>query len=145
MGDVVTLVEKAQETISQEEAEKLEKKLREEQFSFKDFYSHLQQLKKMGSLDSILSMVPGVGGALKGFSVDDKALVRVEAIINSMTEQERLKPEIIDGSRKKRIATGSGTNLQEVNRLLKQFFVMKKMIKDFNKMDLRKLKTMFKP
>ncbi|OGC79954.1 MAG: signal recognition particle protein [candidate division Zixibacteria bacterium RBG_16_43_9] len=145
MGDVVTLVEKAQEAISQEEAEKLEKRLREEQFSFKDFYSQLQQLKKMGSLDSILSMIPGIGGSLKGFSVDDKALVRVEAIINSMTEEERLKPQIIDGSRKKRIALGSGTDLQEVNRLLKQFFMMKKMIKDFNKMDLRKLKTMFKP
>jgi signal recognition particle subunit SRP54 len=145
MGDVVTLVEKAQETISQEEAEKLEKKLRKEQFSFKDFYAQLQQLKKMGSLDSILSMIPGVGGSLKGFSVDDKALVRIEAIINSMTEEERINPQIIDGSRKKRIASGSGTDIQEINRLLKQFFMMKKMIKDFNKMDLRKLKTLFKP
>ncbi len=99
----------------------------------------------MGSLDLILSMIPGIGGSLKDFSVDDKALVRVEAIINSMTEEERLKPQIIDGSRKKRIASGSGTDLQEINRLLKQFFMMKKMIKDFNKMDLRKLKGMFKP
>ncbi len=144
MGDVVTLVEKAQEAISQEEAIKLEKKLRQEAFTFKDFYSQLQQLKKMGSLDSIVNLIPGVSGALKGISFEDKALTRIESIINSMTEQERLKPQIIDGSRKRRIAQGSGTDLQEVNRLLKQFFMMQKMIKDFRKMDLRKLKTIFK-
>lgn len=144
MGDVVTLVEKAQEAISQEEAIKLEKKLRQEAFTFKDFYSQLQQLKKMGSLDSIVNLIPGVSGALKGISFEDKALTRIESIINSMTEQERLKPQIIDGSRKRRIAQGSGTDLQEVNRLLKQFFMMQKMIKDFHKMDLRKLKTIFK-
>lgn len=144
MGDVVTLVEKAQETISQEEAIKLEKKLRQEAFTFKDFYTQLQQLKKMGSLDSVVNLIPGVSGALKGISFEDKALTRIEAIINSMTEQERLKPQIIDGSRKRRIAQGSGTDLQEVNRLLKQFYMMQKMIKDFHKMDLRKLKTIFK-
>jgi len=144
MGDVVTLVEKAQEAISQEEAIKLEKKLRQEAFTFKDFYAQLQQLKKMGSLDSVVNLIPGVSGALKGISFEDKALTRIEAIINSMTEQERLKPQVIDGSRKRRIAQGSGTDLQEVNRLLKQFFMMQKMIKDFHKMDLRKLKTIFK-
>ena len=144
MGDVVTLVEKAQEAISQEEAIKLEKKLRQEAFTFKDFYAQLQQLKKMGSLDSIVNLIPGVSGALKGISFEDKALTRIESIINSMTEQERLKPQIIDGSRKRRIAQGSGTDLQEVNRLLKQFYMMQKMIKDFHKMDLRKLKTIFK-
>ena len=144
MGDVVTLVEKAQETISQEEAIKLEKKLRQEAFTFKDFYTQLQQLKKMGSLDSVVNLIPGVSGALKGISFEDKALTRIEAIINSMTEQERLKPQIIDGSRKRRIVQGSGTDLQEVNRLLKQFYMMQKMIKDFHKMDLRKLKTIFK-
>jgi len=144
MGDVVTLVEKAQEAISQEEAIKLEKKLRQETFTFKDFYVQLQQLKKMGSLDSVVNLIPGVSGALKGVSFEDKALTRIESIINSMTEQERLKPQIIDGSRKRRIAQGSGTDLQEVNRLLKQFYMMQKMIKDFHKMDLRKLKTIFK-
>jgi signal recognition particle subunit SRP54 len=144
MGDVVTLVEKAQEAIGQEEAIKLEKKLRQEAFTFKDFYSQLQQLKKMGSLDSVVNLIPGVSGALKGISFEDKALTRIEAIINSMTEQERLKPQIIDGSRKRRIAQGSGTDLPEVNRLLKQFYMMQKMIKDFHKMDLRKLKTIFK-
>ncbi len=144
MGDVVTLVEKAQEAITEEEAEKLERKLREEEFSFKDFLSQLQQLKKMGSLDSILGMIPGLGSSIKDLSVDEKALVKVEAVINSMTEEERLKPQIIDGSRKKRIASGSGTDLQEVNRVLKQFFMMKKMMRDFNKMDFRKLKSIFK-
>jgi len=146
MGDVLTLVEKAQEAISQEEAIKLEKKLRQEAFTFKDFYAQLQQLKKMGPIDSIINLIPGVSGALSalGGSVDDKALVKIEALINSMTEEERLKPQIIDGSRRRRIAKGSGSNLQEVNRLLKQFFMMQKMIKDFHKMDLKKLKGIFK-
>lgn len=144
MGDVVTLVEKAQEAIDQEEAIKLEKKLQKEAFTFKDFYTQLQQLKKMGSLDSIVNLIPGVSGALKGISVDEKSLGRIEAIINSMTEEERLKPQVIDGSRRRRIAQGSGTDIQEVNRLTKQFFMMQKMIKDFHKMDLKKLKNIFK-
>ncbi len=144
MGDVVTLVEKAQEAIDNEEAIKLEKKLQKEAFTFKDFYAQLQQLKKMGSLDSIVNLIPGVSGALKGISVDEKSLGRIEAIINSMTEEERLKPQVIDGSRRKRIAQGSGTDIQEVNRLTKQFFMMQKMIKDFHKMDLKKLKNIFK-
>jgi signal recognition particle subunit SRP54 len=139
MGDVVSLVEKAEESISLEEAEKLEKKLRKEAFTFEDFYGQLQQIKKMGPLDSILGMIPGLGGGvMKGLRIDDKAMVRVEAMINSMTREERLKPHIIDGSRRKRIAKGSGASVQDVNKLLKQFFMMQKMIKNLGKMDLRK-------
>lgn len=139
MGDVVSLVEKAEETISLEEAEKLEKKLRKETFTLEDFYNQLQQIKKMGPLDSILGMIPGLGGkVMKGLQIDEKAMVRVEAMINSMTKEERLKPHIIDGSRRKRIAKGSGTSVQDVNKLMKQFSMMQKMIKNLGKMDLRK-------
>ena len=139
MGDVVSLVEKAEETISLEEAEKLEKKLRKEAFTLEDFYSQLQQIKSMGPLDSILGMIPGLGGrVMKGLKIDEKAMVRVEAMINSMTREERLKPHIIDGSRRKRVAKGSGTSVQDVNKLLKQFFMMQKMIKNLGKMDFRK-------
>jgi signal recognition particle subunit SRP54 len=144
MGDVVSLVEKAQEAIDVEEAQKLEKKLRREAFTFDDFLSQLQQLKKMGPLESILEMIPGFGGAsLKGLKIDDKAMVRVEAMINSMTKEERHKPHLIDGGRRRRIATGSGTSVQDVNQLLKQFFMMQKMIKNVTKMDLRKLEKGF--
>jgi signal recognition particle subunit SRP54 len=140
MGDVVSLVEKAEEAISLEEAEKLERKLRKEAFTLEDFYNQLQQIKKMGPLDSILGMIPGLGGkVMKGLQIDEKAMVRVEAMINSMTKEERLKPHIIDGSRRKRIALGSGTSVQNVNKLLKQFFMMQKMIKNIGKMDFRKL------
>jgi signal recognition particle subunit SRP54 len=139
MGDVVSLVEKAEETISLEEAEKLEKKLKEEAFTLEDFYAQLQQIKKMGPLDSILGMIPGLGGkVMKGLKIDDKAMVRVEAMINSMTKEERLKPHTIDGSRRKRVAKGSGTSVQDINKLLKQFFMMQKMIKNLGKMDLDK-------
>ncbi len=139
MGDVVSLVEKAEETLSVEEAEKLEKKLRKEAFTFEDFHSQLQQIKRMGPLDSILGMIPGLGGkVMKGLSIDEKAMARVEAMISSMTKEERLKPHVIDGSRRKRIARGSGTSLQDVNRLLKQFFTMQKMMKNLGKMDFRK-------
>ncbi len=144
MGDVVSLVEKAQEAIDIEEAEKLEKKLRKEAFTLDDFYSQLQQLKKMGPLESVLEMIPGLGGAsLKGLKIDDKAMVRVEAMINSMTKDERHKPHIIDGGRRRRIATGSGTSVQDVNQLLKQFFMMQKMIKNVTKMDMRKFEKGF--
>jgi signal recognition particle subunit SRP54 len=139
MGDVVSLVEKAEEVLSIEEAEKLEKKLRKEAFTLEDFYSQLQQIKRMGPLDSILGMIPGLGGGvMKGLKIDDKAMVRVEAMINSMTKEERLKPHTIDGNRKKRVAKGSGTSVQDVNKLLKQFFMMQKMIKNLGKMDFRK-------
>lgn len=145
MGDVISLVEKAQEAISLEEAEKLEKKLRKESLTLDDFYQQLQQIKKMGSLDSILGMIPGLGAkALKGLSFDEKALTKVEAMINSMTKDERRKPQIIDGSRKKRIALGSGAKIQEVNNLLKQFFMMQKMVKNINKLDLKDLRKGFR-
>jgi signal recognition particle subunit SRP54 len=144
MGDVVSLVEKAQEAIDVEEAQKLEKKLRKEAFTFDDFLSQLQQLKKMGPLESILEMIPGLGGAsLKGLKIDDKAMIRVEAMINSMTKEERHKPHLIDGGRRRRIAAGSGTSVQDVNQLLKQFFMMQKMIKNVTKMDMRKLEKGF--
>jgi len=134
MGDVVTLVEKAQLAVDQKKAESLEKKLRQQQFSLEDFYDQLQQIKKMGPLDQLIKMIPGVKSSMmKNFSVDDKSFGRVEAIINSMTREERLKPNIIDGSRRKRIASGSGTSVQDVNQLLKQFQMMQKMIKNMNK------------
>lgn len=135
MGDVVTLVEKAQEAIDFEKASKLEKKLRRQEFTLEDFYDQLQQIKKMGPLQDLLKMIPGIGAkALKGVNVDDRALVYTEAIINSMTRDERRQPRIINGSRRKRIATGSGTSVQEVNRLLNQFQTMQKMMKRMGKM-----------
>jgi signal recognition particle subunit SRP54 len=129
MGDVVSLVEKAQDTFDQKEAEKLEEKLRKAEFDLEDFLSQLQQIKKMGSLESLLAMIPGVGSQLKNANVDEKAFVRTEAIINSMTHQERRNPQILNGSRRKRIASGSGTRVQDVNQLMNQFGQMKKMIK----------------
>lgn len=143
MGDVVSLVEKAQEAISVEEAKKLEEKLKKESYTLEDFYDQLQQIKKMGPLESILKMIPGLGGkALQNVQVDDKSMNRVEAMINSMTPEERKNPYILDGSRKKRVAKGSGTSVQEINRLVKQFFTMQKMIKDLGKMDFKNFKGM---
>ncbi|MCD6375206.1 MAG: signal recognition particle protein [Caldisericaceae bacterium] len=139
MGDVVTLVEKAQETIDREKAEKLEKKLRKAEFDLEDFLDQLQQIKKMGSLESLLKMIPGVGSQLKNAQVDEKNLVRVEAIINSMTNEERRNPRILNGSRRKRIAMGSGTRVQDVNALMRQFEQMKKMMKQMNKKSFRGL------
>ncbi len=134
MGDVVSLVEKAQESIDEEQAAKLEKKLRRQEFTLEDFFDQLQQIKKMGPLQDILSMIPGMQNkAMKNLQVDDKALVRVEAIINSMTVEERRSPQVINGSRRKRIARGSGTSVQDVNRLLNQFTMMRKMMKQMNK------------
>lgn len=137
MGDVVSLVEKAQENIDAEEAAKLEKKLRKEAFTLEDFYNQLQQLKKMGPLESLISMLPGAGNALKGLKVDDSAMGQVEAIIQSMTPEERTKPHIIDGSRRRRIATGSGNTVVDVNRLLKQFGMMQKMIKKMSRGNMK--------
>jgi signal recognition particle subunit SRP54 len=146
MGDVVSLVEKAQQSVDLAEAQKLEEKLQKEDFTLDDFYHQLQQLKKMGPLESILEMIPGMGGkALKGLKVDQKAMLRVESIINSMTKDERRKPHLVDGSRRRRIAQGSGTSVQDVNQLLKQFFMMQKMIKKAAKMDLKKLEKGFLP
>jgi signal recognition particle subunit SRP54 len=136
MGDVLTLIEKAQSAFNEEEAKELEKKFRKAEFTFEDFYKQLQQIKKMGSISDIMNMIPGMGKLKKmqDVQVDEKELVYVEAIINSMTREERIRPNIIDGSRKKRIASGSGRNVQEVNRLLKQFEDMKKMMKNMGKM-----------
>jgi signal recognition particle subunit SRP54 len=138
MGDIVSLVEKAQEAVDIEAAKKLEKKLRKESFTFEDFLSQLHQLKKMGPLQNLLEMIPGLGKHLKGVEVDDRGLERIEAIVNSMTKKERLQPGIIDGSRRKRIAAGSGTNVQEVNQLLRQFGQMQKRIKKVSRMGISK-------
>ncbi len=145
MGDMLTLVEKAQEAVDMREAEELHKKLQKEAFTFDDFYSQLQQLRKMGSLESILSMVPGIGKAVKNIEVDDHALVRIEAMIQSMTPDERQRPGIIDGSRRRRIAVGSGNELTDVNRILKQFGQMQKMIKKISRGQMNDLaKGLFK-
>ena len=126
-------MEKAQEVVDEKQAEELAERLRKNAFTFDDFYDQMQQLKKMGPLDSLLGMIPGVGKALKGVQIDEHGLVRVEAIIQSMTREERHDPLIIDGSRKRRIAAGSGNSVQHVNNLLKQFFAMRKMIKNVSK------------
>ena len=137
MGDIVGLVEKAQQAIDIEKAQKLEKKLRKQEFTFEDFLDQLKQVKKMGPLESILEMIPGVGGKLKGLAIDDKALPRIEAIINSMTLAERRNPSLINGSRRKRIARGSGTSVQDINVLLKQFAQMQKMMKKMSKFSFK--------
>lgn len=137
MGDIVSLVEKAQETIDIEEAEKMQEKLLKAQFDFEDFLQQMDQLKRMGPLESILKMIPGVGKALKGITVDEKDTERMVAIIKSMTVEERRHPSLIDGSRKRRIADGSGNSVQAVNQLLKQFFAMQKMFHNMNKGKLK--------
>ena len=135
MGDMLSLIEKAQDSIDIEDAEQLEKRIRDQAFTLSDFLGELKRIKKMGPLDDLLKMIPGFSKAMtKGLSVNPKDIDRVEAIINSMTEVERLRPQIIDGSRRKRIARGSGTNVQAVNQLLKQFQQMKKMMKQMGKM-----------
>jgi signal recognition particle subunit SRP54 len=134
MGDVVSLVERAQEAYSDEEAKKLEAKLRKNQFDFNDFFEQIQQIKKMGNIKDLMGMIPGVGKAMKDLPVDNDAFKSVEAIIQSMTPEERRKPEILSGSRRKRIARGSGYDIQRVNQLIKQFEDMQKMMKMMNKM-----------
>ncbi len=138
MGDMLSLIEKTQETIDEEQAAKLEKRMRDQTFTLSDFKDELGRLKKMGPLDDLLKMIPGASKAMKGVTVDPKQFDRVEAIINSMTMEERLRPGIINGSRRKRIAKGSGTSVQAVNQLLKQFQQMKKMMKTMTKMKGRK-------
>ena len=133
MGDIVTLVEKAQQSFDQEKAQQLEQKIRKAQFTLEDFYSQLQEIKKMGPLSQVLSMIPGANKLGDVNNVDDKEMKYVEAIILSMTVEERQHPAMINGSRRKRIAMGSGTSVQEVNKLLKQFFEMQKMMKNFTK------------
>ena len=133
MGDVVTLVEKAQERFDQDKAVKLEEKLRKAQFTFEDFLDQLRQMKTMGPLEQVVGMIPGMNRLPAGAQIDEGVLVRMEAMIQSMTGEERTKPQIINGSRRKRIAAGSGTSVQEVNRLLKQFEEMQKMIRKLSK------------
>lgn len=132
MGDVVSLVEKAQNAISVDDAEKLSKKVREDSLTLEDFLDQLQQVKKMGPLKEIMGMIPGFGKKMEGMDVDGDQLKKVEAVIRSMTSKERLTPELIDGSRKNRIARGSGTTTQDVNMLLKQFKQMRKLLKQIS-------------
>ncbi|SNR16122.1 signal recognition particle protein [Tenacibaculum jejuense] len=129
MGDVVSLVERAQEQYDEAEARKLQKKIAKNQFGFDDFLNQIQQIKKMGSMKDLVGMIPGAGKALKDVDIDDDAFKGIEAIIRSMTPEERSKPSVINASRKKRIAKGSGTSVQEVNQLMKQFDQMSKMMK----------------
>ena len=131
MGDMLTLIEKAESTISQKDAEKMAKKFEENRFDMNDLLEQLRQIQKMGSLKSIIGMLPGVGSKLKDADIDDRQFVRIEAMITSMTKAERAKPSIINPSRKRRIAAGSGTKVEDVNRLLKQFDQMQKMMKQF--------------
>lgn len=129
MGDVVSLVERAQEQFDEEEARKLQKKIQKNKFDFNDFYNQIQQIKKMGNLKDLASMIPGVGKAIRDVDIDDNAFKGIEAIIQSMTPKERTNPELLNNSRRQRIAKGSGTNIQEVNRLIKQFDQTRKMMK----------------
>jgi signal recognition particle subunit SRP54 len=131
MGDVVSLVEKAQEAVGLEDALKLEDKIKKNRFTYEDLVSQIKQIKKMGPLENILGMIPGLGKQLKGVNIDDRAFVKVEAIINSMTLQEKRNYVILNGNRKKRIAAGSGTTVADVNKIVKQHLTMKKMLKKF--------------
>jgi signal recognition particle subunit SRP54 len=133
MGDIVSLVEKAQEQFDAEEARKLQKKIAKDQFDFNDFIAQIQQIKKMGNVKDLMAMIPGVGKAVKDLDIDDNAFKSIEAIIRSMTPEERVNPVVLNGSRRKRIAMGSGTSVQEVNKLLKQFDETRKMMKMMTK------------
>jgi signal recognition particle subunit SRP54 len=129
MGDVVTLVERAQEQFDAAEAKRIQERIVKNKFSFNDFLGQLQQIKKMGNIKDLMGMIPGVGKAIKNIDVDDNAFKSIEAIILSMTLHERENPEVLNGSRRQRIATGSGTSIQEVNRLIKQFEDTRKMMR----------------
>jgi len=141
MGDVLTMIEKAQEVVDEKKAVELESKLRKNQFTLEDFRDQMRQIRKMGSLTDILGMIPGMGKIkqMKNLQVDEKELVHIEAIINSMTPHERFQYGIINGSRRKRIAAGSGTRVQDVNRLLKNYAQVMKMMKKINKGGMRGL------
>ena len=129
MGDVISLVERAQQQFDEEEARKVQKKIAKNQFGFDDFLKQIQQVKKMGNMKDLVGMIPGVGKAMKDVDIDDDAFKGIESIIYSMTEHERKNPNVLNGSRKKRIAEGSGTSVVEVNQLIKQFNQMGKMMK----------------
>ncbi len=139
MGDITTLVEKAQAQFDEEEARKLEKKIRKNQFDFSDFKQQLQQIKKMGNIKDLMAMIPGVGKAIKDIDISDDAFKGIEAIINSMTLEERANPDLIDGSRRKRIAKGSGKDISDVNAFMKQFEQMREMMKTMNKMPMGRM------
>lgn len=134
MGDIVSLVERAQKEFDEKEAEELAKKLRKNQYTFEDFYNQIQQIKRMGNIKDLAAMIPGLGKAIKDVDIDNNAFKSIEAIINSMTKYERTHPEVVKGTRVKRIAMGSGTNIQEVNRLLKQFDQMRQMMRKVGSM-----------
>ena len=140
MGDITTLVEKAQEQFDEAEAKKLERKIRKNQFDFEDFMQQLQQIKKMGNIKDLLGMIPGVGKAVKDLDISDDSFKGIEAIIRSMTPYERANPDVIDVSRRKRLALGAGKDITDVNAFLKQFEQMKQMMKQMNKMPLGALK-----
>lgn len=133
MGDIVSLVERAQETFDEEEAARIQKKINKNKFDFEDFLGQIQQIKKMGNIKDLMGMIPGVGNKIKDLDIDDKSFAGIEAMIRSMTPQERETPEILDNSRKQRITKGSGRSVQELNRLLKQFNEMRKMMRSMNK------------
>jgi signal recognition particle subunit SRP54 len=139
MGDITTLVEKAQQQFDEEQARKLEKKIRKNQFNFDDFKQQLEQIKKMGNIKDLLGMIPGVGKAVKDIDISDDAFKGIEAMINSMTQQEREDPELINQGRKQRIAKGAGKDINEVNAFLKQFEQMKQMMKMMNKMPMGRM------
>ncbi|MGZ5209887.1 MAG: signal recognition particle protein [Kaistella sp.] len=139
MGDITTLVEKAQEQFDEEQARRLEKKMRKNQFDFADFKQQLEQIKKMGNLKDLMAMIPGVGKAIKDIDISDDAFKGIEAIINSMTPEERSNPDLIDGSRRKRIAKGSGKDVSDVNAFMKQFEQMREMMKTMNKMPMGRM------
>jgi signal recognition particle subunit SRP54 len=138
MGDIVTLVERAQEQFDEEEAKRLHKKIAKDQFNFNDFLGQLQQIKKMGNMKDLMGMIPGIGKAIKDIDISNDSFKSIEAIIHSMTMKERETPSLINGSRRQRIATGSGTNVQEVNKLMKQFEEMRKMMKMMSNKDQMK-------
>lgn len=134
MGDVISLVERAQQSFDEDEAKRINAKIRTNNFNFDDFLSQLEQVKKMGNIKDLMGMIPGMGKAMKGLDIDDDSFKPIEAIIKSMTPKERQNPDILDGNRRKRLASGSGRNITEVNNLMKQFDDMRKMMKQMNKM-----------
>jgi signal recognition particle subunit SRP54 len=139
MGDITTLVERAQEQYDEEQAKRLEKKIRKNQFDFADFKQQLEQIKRMGNIKDLLAMIPGVGKAVKDIDISDDAFKGIEAIINSMTPEERANPDLIDGGRRKRIAKGCGKEISDVNAFMKQFEQMREMMKMMNKMPMGKM------
>jgi len=142
MGDVVSLVERAQEQYDEEAARKLQKKISQNKFDFNDFISQIEQIKKMGNVKDLMGMIPGVGKAMKNMDIDDDAFKGIEAIIHSMTPHERANPKVLNGSRRKRLATGSGTSIQDVNKLIKQFDQTSKMMRMMG--DKKKMAQMMK-